>query len=180
MMITELGTAPHIAHLRKGTRMRGYRLAPGTGLNATALEDRLSAAEPDQDCAQIIEDASIHDPRIHEALACLSTSNAEVSSAAKTLGVKPRTLQRLFAANALPAPVFWLQLARARRAGLALASGPVLSDIAYDHGYADQAHMNRAFKRFFDAPPLHLIQTPDLIAQLHQAGLATGEQISTK
>jgi AraC-like DNA-binding protein len=97
--------------------------------------------------------------------------------------VTPRTLQRQFRENALPPPGFWLGLARARRAALELRTGAPLADIAADAGYADQAHMTRAFRQWFGATPAQLREDACRLALLAQSGLAvpaTGEQISTR
>ncbi len=51
------------------------------------------------------------------------------------------------------APLFWLRLARVRRAAAQLRQAPALSELAHSEGFADQAHMTREFRRWLKVTP---------------------------
>lgn len=57
-------------------------------------------------------------------------------------------------------------------AGRAVAAhdGPPLAELAADHGYADQAHMTRAFRRWLGITPAGLRRDPDRAALLAASG----------
>lgn len=137
-----------------GTMMSGFRLRPGTHIDEKvllALARRPSDAEGALvDCIHAF--STLTEP-LAEALACLAAGPPSVRRAAALLGVSPRTLQRLVAAQTGRSPSFWLRLARARRAGRALLQGEALSQVAWAHGYSDQAHMTREFRRWFGLTP---------------------------
>ena len=61
-------------------------------------------------------------------------------------------------------------LARARKAARALYSSLGLAEIAELHGYADQAHMSREFKRWFNTSPSVLRNLPSILNQLYDEG----------
>lgn len=109
------------------------------------------------------------DPRIAEALAALSGSTT-VAAARRWLGVGERSLERLLATRTGRPPGYWRGLARARRAARDLSSERALAEIAADHGYADQAHMNRAFRAWFGHSPGRFRATPDLRALAAEPG----------
>ncbi|MBV9230105.1 MAG: helix-turn-helix domain-containing protein, partial [Chloroflexi bacterium] len=50
------------------------------------------------------------------------------------------------------------QIERAQRAVTLLEQGVSLLDAAYQAGYADQAHMNRSFKRFIGQTPAQIVR----------------------
>lgn len=177
--LSPLATRPVGAAAQAHERKTGYRLAPGMRLDLRALECALGGAHPEQDCSAQIEEACRPDPSVAEAIACLAGDTPSVEQACKRLGVSERSLQKLFARRALPAPVFWHQLARARRAAVQVCAGGALAEIAAQEGFADQAHMSRSFKRFFGIAPSKLAGS-DLSAQVLHPALATGEQISTR
>jgi AraC-like DNA-binding protein len=184
--VSELHTAPVLAtDFAPGTRLNGYRLAPGTWIDTSRLLARV--AETPEDLLRpesLIEEHCARSPAIVEAFAAIEARpEATPAQLARRLAVAPRTLQRLFRDNALTVPGFWLRLARARRAALQLGDGAPLADIAADAGYADQAHMTRAFRRWFGTTPARLRTDTRRLVLLAQSGLAvppTGEQISTR
>lgn len=168
-----------------GTRLTGYRLAPGTRIDEARLLARLTEnADDPRFPGRLIEEHCVRLPATVEAFAAIEAHpDATTAELARRLAVTPRTVQRLFRDNALPAPGFWLGLARARRAALELTTGGSLADIAADAGYADQAHMTRAFRQWFGTTPARLRTDAPRLALLAQSGLAvpaTGEQISTR
>lgn len=185
--VSELHAAPHLATIAAGSRLTGFRLRPGTAVDEHALLARLRDRGNDPDRAgELIEEHAACAADVGEALAGIESGAAAGPQAvAVRLGVSLRSLQRLFRDNRLPAPGFWLQLARARRAAAMLGREPdaSLADVAAVAGYADQAHMTRAFRRFFGAAPARLRRDAARLDLLLQPGLATpvtGEQISTR
>jgi AraC-like DNA-binding protein len=184
--VSELHTAPVFATgFAPGTRLSGYRLAPGTRIDTARLLSRVADRGEDPSSPQrLIEEHCTRPPAIVDAFAAIEARpEATPAQLARRLAVTPRTLQRLFRDNALSVPGFWLALARARRAALELTAGVPLADIAAEAGYADQAHMTRAFRRWFGTTPARLKSDPLRLALLAQSGLAvpaTGEQISTR
>ncbi|MAA99506.1 MAG: AraC family transcriptional regulator [Stappia sp.] len=184
--VSELHSAPVLATgFPPGTRLTGYRLAPGTRIEAGPLLSRVvHTAEDPGSHLSLIEEHCSRDAGIIEAFAGIEAAPVTTAAdLARRLSLTPRTLQRLFSANRLPAPGFWLRLARARRAALGLRGGACLAEIAADAGYADQAHMTRAFRNWFGATPARLKSDPYRLSLLAQSGLAvpaTGEQISTR
>ncbi|SDU39269.1 helix-turn-helix domain-containing protein [Stappia sp. ES.058] len=185
--VSELHTAPVLAtDFAPGTRLTGYRLAPGTRIDTARLIARVAeTAEKDLlRPEKLIEEHCARRPATVDAFAAIEAQpDATTAQLARRLAVTPRTLQRQFRENTLPPPGFWLGLARARRAALELTAGAPLAEIAADAGYADQAHMTRAFRRWFGTTPARLRTDPRRLVLLAQSGLAvppTGEQISTR
>ena len=169
--VSDLSRQPYDVAVEAETVMRGFRLRPGTELAAEAglLADLQGR---DDDDAQILARLSGHarlDRRVAEALECLAeTGDAQ---AARRLGVTPRTLQRLLRTATGQEPAAWAQLARVRRAGRAVAAHDApLAELAADHGYADQAHMTRAFRRWLGITPAGLRRDPDRAALLAASG----------
>lgn len=170
--VSDLSRQPYDVAVEAGTVMRGFRLHPGTVLEDQA---RLLAGlnGRDQDVADIparLADHARLDPRVAEILKCLT--DVGVADAARRLGVTPRTLQRLLRAATGQEPAAWAQLARVRRAGRAVAAadGVPLAELAADHGYADQAHMTRAFRHWLGVTPAGLRRDPRRAALLAASG----------
>ena len=80
--------------------------------------------------------------------------------------------------------VFWLQLARARKAGRGIGEElPFsLAEFSTSMGYADQAHMSREFRRWFGVTPAMLKKPTPVADQLRALGYGspTEMQISTR
>ncbi|MCA1243173.1 helix-turn-helix domain-containing protein [Stappia stellulata] len=184
--VSELHSSPVLSTgFAPGTRLTGYRLAPGTRIDAARLLARIAeAAEDLLSPERLIEEHCARAPATVEVFAAIEARpDATTAELARRLAVTPRTLQRQFRDNALPAPGFWLGLARARRAALRLGEAAPLAEIAADAGYSDQAHMTRAFRQWFGTTPARLKRDAPRLALLAQSGLAvpaTGEQISTR
>lgn len=165
LRLTQRDFGPRRVTTRGGSTLTGYRLRPGVqvdmaeiGADPTALADQLRAlGSKDAEPVEMIE--------------ALCLPNTSVAQVARTQGLSERSLQRYFRDHGLPPPRFWRQLGRARRAAQALPLDATLSDIALDMGYSDQAHMTRAFTRWFGCSPGQLRADPTGLAQLGAPGL---------
>lgn len=147
-------------HGEPGEHAVGYRLRPQAQVAEAALLAALSAPRGLEE-ASLLAAVAEHvrpDTRLAEALDGLAQA-AGVRAAARALGVSVRTLERLLQATTGRTPGFWHGLARVRAAGLAILSEP-LADLAARHGYADQAHMSRDFRRWFGLSPTALRASP--------------------
>ncbi|WP_370204970.1 helix-turn-helix domain-containing protein [Pararhodobacter marinus] len=163
--LTDWDDGPRRVAIRAGTTLTGYRLRPGVGVGAPV--DTLDAARLDQQIGTALR----VDGDCPDLIAALAEAGDDVDAVARQQGVSARTLQRHFAGLALPPPRFWRLLGRARRAVLALRGEEPLSDVAFDHGYSDQAHMNREVLRWFGRTPGQLRRDPATLADLSQPGL---------
>lgn len=177
-LLTEWDTGPRQVLVARGTSIRAYRLRPGTLLSEDALS-AISAAP--EEAGPALQDADERASEIASLISLLAAPFASLDSAARQAGVSGRTLQRHFRTLKLPPPDFWRQLGRARAAAMVLATPTPVAEVAAMAGYSDQAHMTRAFGRWFGMSPARLRQDTALLAVLHQPGLGnwTGEQIST-
>lgn len=72
---------------------------------------------------------------------------------ARDAGVSPRHLLRSFRAEIGLSPQHYLRQARVRAAAARLRRGQRLAEAAFAAGFADQAHMTRAFKALMGATP---------------------------
>ena len=70
----------------------------------------------------------------------------------RSTGMGARALQRWFERNVGMPPRRYLRLLRFQRAFADPAAGPSLADHALAHGFADQAHMAREYRRLAGAP----------------------------
>ena len=150
-----------------GDQAVGVRLRPGAQVDERALAALLNGGEradaADLLCA--IGAAVTLDLRVHEALECLQEAPA-LRTAQRRLGVSERSLERLLSQRTQRGPLFWRNLARARRCARALAGAEPLAQLAAAHGYADQAHLTRDLRRWFGATPTALRATPAFLAML--------------
>ncbi len=143
--------------LGKGDIFIGYRLKPGTRIDGAGLVAAVSGKELEhEDVISRLENYTLLPERLKDALDCLASGIGNVAAAASLLGVSQRSLQRLVLRGTGQPPVYWLQLARVRRAGRAVQVAGMLAEIAFDCGYSDQSHMNRELMRWLGASPLAL------------------------
>lgn len=180
---------------RAGEQWLGYRLQPGTSVEAAALLRAVQAAHAiwqqrkyrsgppssglthDSAALEVLEasvleaiDHHTHmDPRAQEALHALAYAPT-VGAAARSLGVSERSLERLTQRATRQPPRFWRALARVRRAAQGLGTAQPLAEIAADHSYADQAHFSRDCLRWLGQTPASLRRAPQLLATVAQAG----------
>lgn len=156
-----------------GALLCGYRLAPGTVVDTETLLRRAHALdlEDESRALTLLAESSTRDPRVQESLQALATTPS-VAHAANSPGVSPRTLERLVRAQTGQTPTFWRTLARVRQTALSLdlhRTWP-LPEVAAAHGYADQAHMNLAFRRWLGCTPTQLQRDAQRLTLLRQSG----------
>jgi len=159
--------------IQAGVFMQGLRLKPGTRID----EEQLLASVQHQDLelAELycrIDSYSRQLPVLIEVLDCLASDVVSVAAAAKELGMSQRTLQRLMMRETGRSPTYWLQLARIRRAARATRKNVPFADIALEHGYADQAHMSREFRRWLNVTPCKLRADPQRLDLIDQSGFS--------
>lgn len=176
--VTDWDFSPREVKLLAGTSLIGYRLRPGTSIRFADLQFK------DSDVSNLeaeVGDRVSFDQEVSEIIEALSLPGRSVERVAKQQGVSERTLQRHFRNQSLPPPVFWRQLGRARRAVQALPCRVPLSEIAFEYGYSDQAHMTREFVRWFGATPEKLRRNASALNDLLQPGLGNwSEEIALK
>lgn len=170
-LLTALADTAYGVASAAGESFWGYRFHPGATVDEAALlkalhDGRLSEAH---DALPLVDEFVRLDGRVTEALQSLSDTPS-VAWAARHLGASERSLQRLVLAATGRSPGYWKGLARIRRAALALSGMAPLAAIAADHGYADQAHMSREFKRWFDLSPSRFQASADLLRVVAEAG----------
>jgi AraC-like DNA-binding protein len=88
----------------------------------------------------------------------MDLTHFDLSDLAAQEGVTRRQLERDFRRRLAVSPGAYARLVRFQRAAAAVARGMPLLDAALDNGYADQAHMNRAFKTYTGLTPRALAQ----------------------
>lgn len=168
----------------RAVRFVGYRLLPGTAVEEARLLRALAGRAPeDAEVDAILAELAYRPAAVSDALDLLAEGTMSVARVAQTLGVSPRTLQRHLKAETGRSPAYWRGLARARRAARALDTETGLGDLAAAVGYADQAHMTHAFRRWFKTTPTAFRSAPHLRTLVAASGYdapVTGEQISTK
>ena len=163
--LSPLQTTAKMANLQADTRMTGFRLHPGVRAPGR-LAQQLGHSPPDKArIGDLIAQNTHLGSNTGEALACLARAQ-NVAQGARDLGVSMRSLQRLLLRDTGQSPAFWLQLARIRRAAR-LLSDHALAEAAHDAGYADQAHMSRAFRHWFAISPAAFRTRPDLVVQVY-------------
>lgn len=165
-LLSPLQTSAKTVHMQPGIRMTGFRLhAAVTAPDAEAMACRLAGHAPDPaHIGPLIAENTRLTPNTREALACLARAPS-VAQGARDLGVRMRSLQRLMLRDTGQSPTFWLQLARIRHTAR-LVTRQSLAEAAHAAGYADQAHMSRAFRRWFAVSPAAFRTRPDLVAQV--------------
>lgn len=147
------------------TLMRGHLFAERLGLPAAAFRDRwapaglqsdLIATLAEGEAANVSRGALRDARRRSRAVAALAAARS-VTEAARELGLGERALQRLCDRDLGLPPVVVARLMRMHRcAARGLARGGLTAEDALAHGYADQAHMARDFRRLGGMRPRDL------------------------
>lgn len=169
--VSALADTVHHVRCRAGERYRGYRFQPAAVFDRNALERAAAGLRDADDDAvrSLIADAVPVDAGLAEMLDGLSGAGS-VAAACRGLGVSERLLERLVKAGTGRTPGYWRGLARVRRAAAALSGLEPLAAIAADHGYADQAHMSRDFRKWFATTPGGFRNSPSLLATVRDRG----------
>jgi len=174
-MVSALDDTARAVARAAGQCFWGYRLHPGALVDEGALLGAIEQTQPrDPHDALALVDALVRvDSRVEDALDSLKRCPC-VASAARQLGVSERSLQRLVTSSTGRAPGYWKNLARVRRAAQVLSAtwpdAPPLAQLAADHGYADQAHMSRAFRHWLGCTPSALLASPTLRELVRASG----------
>ena len=142
-----------------GDQLEGFRLYPHIRVDQSGLLKSLSGGETRAQIMDRIEDFSMSQARVKDALSGLEQSDLSIKRIAKLLGVQMRSLQRMLAKETGRSPIWWARLARVRKAAN-LESGMALADIAYLSGFSDQAHMSREFQHWFGTAPRAVFADP--------------------
>jgi AraC-like DNA-binding protein len=169
--VSALADTTEMPEFESGDQAIGVRLRPGAQLDEAALLALLRRGEriDDGDLLAAIGAAVHLDARVREALDCLQEA-PPLKLAHGRLGVSERSLERLLAQRTQRGPLYWRNLARARRCARALAGAQPLAQLAADHGYADQAHMTRDLQRWFGSAPAQLRLRPAFLETLGASG----------
>lgn len=154
--LTGLDREPRGFSVPWGSRMRGFRLAPGVAI-PEGLEAMLDPERPESAAALLLEACSLSDD-VEEFFAACREAPASPNGLARRLGVGLRTLERAVAARTGETPLFWSRLTRLRRAFALARAGVSLADAAFEAGFADQAHFTRESRSFYAATPARLLR----------------------
>jgi AraC-like DNA-binding protein len=165
--VTSLADRVETPEFMAGQQLVGVRLRAGAQFDERALLVGLAehGRFGDSDLLSAIGAEVRVDPLIREALAWLAGA-PRLDTARVSLGLSARSLERLLRSRTGRTPVWWRNLARARRCARALFGEESLAAIAADSGYADQPHMTRDMQRWFGASPTRLRQDAERIAVL--------------
>ncbi|MBN8647783.1 MAG: helix-turn-helix transcriptional regulator [Caulobacterales bacterium] len=145
----------------------GFRLNPAAIIDYNSMRKLFLGDKIKIDnMADNINEIARIDENINEALHFLGQGNLKIETCAKNLGVSVRTMQREVLRKTGKTPIFWQQLARARKSAKSLYLSPDLTETAYDYGYSDQSHLNREMKRWFNKTPLQIAQDNDFYKML--------------
>ncbi len=89
-----------------------------------------------------------------------STGQISLQNIQWELGITERTLQRIFDANVGISPKMYSRICQFQSAFQKInqVQFSKISDIAYEHGYADQSHFTRVFKEFTNITPTMYLQ----------------------
>lgn len=163
----------HARHLcpPEGTRLVGFRLAPGTVLAPDLWQALRAGVEPDAATVSALAHRPAELDEVMTAAAMAETGT--VADLARSVGVSPRSLHRRVVAGTGQPPVFWLRLARLRRAMAGAKTGQAgagLADTALEAGFADQAHFSRECRQFYGQSPARLLADPGAMAEILAPG----------
>ena len=158
-------TTPH------STAMIGFRLRPGVDIDEQALLRELGGLDPhNADVEDVLNSFVSIDAFTEDALSGLAEIDANSRSLVRRLGVSQRTLQRRLLLSTGKRPLYWMRLARVRRAARLLNKEKSISGLAHFCGYADQSHLTREFQHWFGMTPKAFMAQPDLATSINSVG----------
>lgn len=163
--VTDLAKVCAQVNIKPDDCYNGFRLRPGVQVEQAGLLASLSDDLTHDAILERLQTYVTPVANVTEALSCLSSGVQNVAQAAVDLGVQTRSLQRLLKQKTGRSPVFWLRLARVRRAASRLTGQQNLAELSYDMGYADQAHMTREFRIWLGATPRQISHDTGWLAQ---------------
>ncbi len=163
--VTDLAKTCEQVDLQPDDFYNGFRLRPGVQVDQAGLLASLSGDLTHDAILERLQTYVTPAANVTEALSRLSNGTENVALAAADLGVQTRSLQRLLKQKTGRSPVFWLRLARVRRAASRLAYPRNLAELAYDTGYADQAHMTREFRTWLGTTPRQISRDTGWLAR---------------
>ncbi len=167
--VTDLDDHTDVVATKAGEHFLGFRFFPGVTIDTAPLLQTLCEDDSPQQVRSLIRQFVHRDARIAEALAHVAEAGS-VAAAARSSGVPERSLERLLMRHTGKTPGFWKALARVRRAAAALSSTMPLAEIAALCRFADQAHMTRAFGKWFGVSPARFRARPDLLSMVKHPG----------
>lgn len=165
--IYEIANSTDEITIDAGVFLMGFRLNPAAIIDYHAMkklffDDKIKI----NNMGDNINEIARIDENINEALHFFGYGNLKIETCAKYLGVSVRTMQREVLRKTGKTPIFWQQLARARKSAKSLYLSEDLIETAYDYGYSDQSHFNREMKRWFNKTPLQIAKDSDLYKML--------------
>jgi AraC-like DNA-binding protein len=149
--VTLLDTGLSRGAAKSGTLYHGWRLQPGTCIDAGSLVAQAARCDDPEVVADLVDAFTTRSAALDEALRALAEAG-DVAAAARASGMGLRSFQRCVIGGTGQRPHWWLSLARVRRAALALDRMP-LAELADTVDFADQAHLTRMFRRFHGVTP---------------------------
>ena len=154
---------------------------PTADLGLADLEDPIAqAASFEARCAvadrfligRLAQHAPSVDPRAVALVGRLSAGAPfRLSSWAPEIGLSERQIRRLFDEHVGASPVRVARIIRARRALQHIRGGGSFAEVAFRHGYADQAHLARELRALLGATATELRRPPGGAAGLFSAAV---------
>jgi len=149
-----------------GTRHIGYRLCPGVRIEPASLLASMRDGMSDAEITEHLHNYVTPVANVSQALLALRSGRPRgIEGVARALGVQCRSLQRLLRRETGQTPLFWLRLARVRRCAAQIGSAESLAELAFDLGFADQAHMTRELRHWLGITPRAIRLDPDWAAR---------------
>lgn len=132
-------------------RIPAFRRLPTVAESIEAMTEVFVSTVSGLDAASFLPDVEAALDRLH-----LAGGRLGVGDLAASLGLVPRQLHRLFARHVGLSPQVYAAVLRFQRAVRLQRRGLDLSATAHEAGYADQAHMTRAYRRHAGITPARL------------------------
>lgn len=170
--VSDLAETTQWVECEAGQAFAGFRLHPAVQIADRDLLAAFGQYDGRENEAQLIgrlEEFVHFNTNLSEVLDALASALPK-RDIARRLAVSERTLERLVIQATGKTPLFWKNLARARRAARQLSAQQPLAELAADSGYADQAHMTRDFRKWFGATPGHFLRNTELSGLVRASG----------